>query len=243
MKGTSHAASGALAGVTTAPWVSDLPAVQVGYAVATAGAALLPDLDAPKSAASTLVPAVTPALHRLLAGASARLYRATAGPRDEPWTGRHRHMTHTAAFALVAGGITTVGSLASPWVALGIYALVVLLAANRLGDWALLVGLAGGGALADQQLLGDPTAVAGPLGLAVAVGCLTHDLGDACTPMGCPIAWPLLIAGETFYELRLLGPLSFRTDGAIENRLVTPLLTVAAAAAVVLVWLEPGSLT
>lgn len=69
---------------------------------------------------------------------------------------------------------------------------------------------------------------AAAIGAAAALGCLTHDCGDALTIAGCPILWPLPIAGETWYELRLLGPFSFRAGAAVETRLLRPAFLLAA---------------
>lgn len=61
---------------------------------------------------------------------------------------------------------------------------------------------------------------------AVAIGCLAHCCGDACTLAGDPILFPLPISGETWWEIHLLGPLSFRTGGVFERLVVTPGFTV-----------------
>lgn len=58
------------------------------------------------------------------------------------------------------------------------------------------------------------------IGVAVAVGCAVHDLGDSITLAGCPmlwLLWPFPIKGETWYEIKPLGPLSFRTGGSVEH--------------------------
>src|SRR5690606_40438320 len=109
-----------------------------------------------------------------------------------------------------------------------IYALMIAMAADRLGGWTWWLG--GAGFAASIPLaLEDPNRAALLLGVAVTVGCLVHDLGDALTKTGCPLLaliWPWPIQGETWYEIRLLGPLSFRTNGRVEKLLVAPLLVV-----------------
>lgn len=71
------------------------------------------------------------------------------------------------------------------------------------------------------------------LGLPVAVGCLTHCLGDALTNSGCPILWPLPIAGKRWYLIGTPRLLRFDTGGPVEQWFITPLLTVGALAAAV----------
>ena len=89
------------------------------------------------------------------------------------------------AFALVTGAVVYGLCTVSAWFSLAIYLLLALLTANRLGDWAGIVGLAAGWMLI-PQVLADPGSVAFPLAVAVGSGMLTHDLGDALTHMGAP---------------------------------------------------------
>ena len=64
------------------------------------------------------------------------------------------------------------------------------------------------------------------LGIAVAVGCFTHCLGDAMTESGCPFLFPVPIAGETWYELRPPKPLRLRTGKKVERLVVFPAFVV-----------------
>ena len=55
------------------------------------------------------------------------------------------------------------------------------------------------------------------VGAAMAVGCVTHCVGDALTLSGCPFLWPLPIGGETWWEIRPPRLLRFSTGGACEQ--------------------------
>lgn len=234
--GRTHAASGWVAGLATAPLLGQHTLTgALLVATATAGFALLPDLDHRHSSASRIFGPVTAAISWLLRRTSRAVYAATKGPRDEDCTGEHRHLTHTVLFAAVLGFLTT-GSVMAAQVrhphagvaaTLAVLLLGVILAEDRLGDWVAL--LAGG--IAVLALLGrDATVlVEAPswLGWSVAIGCIVHCLGDALTESGCPFLWPLPIAGETFYELRPPSWLRFRTGGPVENLLMLPAFTVA----------------
>lgn len=224
--GKSHAATGAVAGLAVAPLLGlDTPGT-VLFAAVTAGFALAPDLDHPGATASRLVGPVTGVLSRLLRAFSKLLYRLTKGPRDEDCEAGHRHATHTLLFAVALGALVGVGTgYGGRWVVLGVLAFGVLLAEAALGDWVLLA--AGGGVVA-MLAAGDGWAVldgaAGWVGVAVAVGCVVHCLGDALTLSGCPFLFPLPIAGETWFELRPPRWLRFRTNGPFERYLMFPML-------------------
>lgn len=245
MMGRSHALTGCLAGLAAAPLLVHTPGEVVGFAVAAGGYALLPDLDHPGSTASRIAGPFTEAICWLLRHASAFAYRHTKGPRDERSKGTHRHLSHTLAFALALGGLvvaaTWVAGLFSPVAGAAtvaaVYAVGVVLAMAVLGDWVLLpAGFTACVWLAANytHLAASVTGLVGPVGVAVALGCLVHCLGDMITESGCPILWPGLIAGETWYELRPPAWLRFTTGGWVENLLVAP----ASVAGIVL--LAPG---
>jgi membrane-bound metal-dependent hydrolase YbcI (DUF457 family) len=244
MMGRTHAATGVLAGLLVGPWVglADLPQL-APFAVATAGYALLPDLDHPSSTATRQFGLVSRGLSLLLRGMSAWLYARTKGPRDEPG-GTHRHLTHTFIFAAVLGGLCTLATgWGGPWGVAGWLVVGVALAVDRLG-WPALVGIAlgaaawlpalpGGLANLGPAVLATLDATCGWLGIAVALGCAVHCLGDAVTVSGCPFLWPFLrIRGETWYEIRPPRWLRFRTGSWIENGLVLPLVVLGCVAAI-----------
>jgi len=239
MMGHSHALTGWCAGLVAAPMVGlhTLPEV-LPFATASAGYALLPDLDHPHATASKFLGPVTGLLSKLLRLCSRGMYALTKGPRDENHTGQHRHLTHTVVFALLLGWAATgISELGGAWAVGGIVAFGLLLAADVLGDWLLLVVLAAAGFTAYNGDLDDAlTPATGWVGVAVAVGCVMHCLGDAITKSGCPFLWPIPIAGETWYELRPPKWLRFRTGGPVEKRLIMPVCVVAGVLLLPGVW-------
>jgi membrane-bound metal-dependent hydrolase YbcI (DUF457 family) len=243
MMGKTHCVSGLAAGLAAAPLVGLQGAAEVlPFAFTTAGYALAPDLDHPGATASRLLGPVTGLLSRGVRAVSAALYRATKGRRDEDSDGEHRHASHTLVASLLFGGLAAMGGhLGGPYVVVAVLAFGLLLTASALGDW---VWFAAAGIVAAWLLaaggnpLGALSQMAVSVGVAVAVGCFAHCLGDALTLSGCPFLWPLLIRGETWYEIRPPRALRFRTGGAVERWAVMPLLMVACA---VLAWpLIPG---
>ncbi|MEU6643169.1 metal-dependent hydrolase [Saccharomonospora sp. NPDC046836] len=241
MMGRTHALTGWCAGLAVAPAVGISTLAQaLVFAATTAGFALLPDLDHPGARASKLLGPVTGGLSWLLRKASAGLYAITKGPRDERRVGSHRHLSHTVLFAAALGALTSAGTAAGgPWAVAGVVVFGLLLAEDALGDWLLPVS---GGAIIwwVYENSPDPLAqldgVTGLLGIAVALGCVTHCLGDALTESGCPFLFPLPIAGETWYELRPPRWLRFRTGKRVENGLIFPVFTVLAVLLVPGVW-------
>jgi hypothetical protein len=215
MMGHSHALTGWCAGLLVAPLVGlhTLPEV-VPFATASAGYALLPDLDHPHATASRFLGPLTGLLSKLLRLCSRGLYALTKGPRDEDCTGTHRHLTHTVAFAFLLGWAATgISQLGGAWAVGGIIAFGLLLAADVLGDWLLVVAATAAGF----------TAYFG-------------GLDDAITKSGCPFLWPVPIAGETWYELRPPRFLRFRTGGGVEKRLLVPAFTLAGVLLLPGVW-------
>lgn len=232
MMGRTHALTGWCAGLALAPAIGAGTVHQaVVFATVTAGFALLPDLDHPGARASRLFGPVTGALSWLLRRASAVMYALTKGPRDEKCTGTHRHLTHTVLFAVGLGAVTMLGTEAGgPYAVAGVALFALLLAECALGDWLLPVS---GGAVVwwaatTPNELAELSQLAGWLGVAVAVGCVVHCLGDALTESGCPFLWPVPIAGETWYEIRPPKWLRFRTGKGVENALIFPLFSVLA---------------
>ncbi|WP_236790745.1 metal-dependent hydrolase [Amycolatopsis sp. GM8] len=229
--GRTHALTGWCAGLAVAPLVGASSIHQaIAFAAATAGFALLPDLDHPGAGASRLLGPFTGALSWLLRRLSAALYALTKGPRDERSKGTHRHMSHTILFAGGLGALTMWGTRAGGWYAVaGVVLFGVLLAADALGDWLLLLaGAATAWWALTASAAGELQQLTGWLGVAVAVGCVTHCLGDALTESGCPFLFPVPIAGETWYELRPPAFLRFRTGGRFERLVIAPLCLVGA---------------
>lgn len=240
MMGRTHALSGWCSGLAIAPMIGAGTVHQaIAFAATTAGFALLPDLDHPSARASKLLGPITETLCWLLRHASAALYAVTKGPRDERVKGSHRHLSHTLLFAGGLGAATMAGTRAGGWYAVAAVVLFgVLLAADALGDWLLLVAAGGVTWWAlTASASGELRHLTGLLGIAVAAGCVTHCLGDALTESGCPFLFPIPIAGETWYEVRPPSFLRFRTGKRVENGFVFPVFVVLA------VLLVPGTRT
>lgn len=231
MMGRTHALTGWCAGLGVAQFVGVTSIEQVVlFAVTTSGFALLPDLDHPHARASKLLGPLSRAVSWLLRNASAAVYQVTKGPRDERKRGTHRHLSHTVLFAAGLGFAVSAGTEAGgPYVVAAVAVLGLLLAEDALGDWMLIVSAAGVVwwlRVAGPDPLAELGHMSGILGIAVAVGCFTHCLGDAITESGCPFLFPIPIAGETWYELRPPKPLRLRTGKRVERLVIFPAFVV-----------------
>jgi membrane-bound metal-dependent hydrolase YbcI (DUF457 family) len=243
MMGRAHALSGWCAGMAIAPLVGlDNLAQAAPFAATVAGCALLPDLDHPSSRASRIAGPVTGMLSKGLRWSSKKLYAATKGKKDERIEGGHRHMTHTIAFAVLLGGLTT--GLARGfgiWAVLAVLLMGLILAIDALGAWMLAVPVlviiaifaSGDPWHAFQSSLQPGSAV---LGISVALGCFVHCLGDSITVSGCPWLWPVPIRGETWYEIRPPKFMRFRAGGKMENYVLFPLFAVLGVLLIPGVW-------
>jgi membrane-bound metal-dependent hydrolase YbcI (DUF457 family) len=218
------------------------PDVLIFGAVVAAGGALLPDLDHPNSRVSTSAGPISWLLGKLLAAIGWLIYQVTRTDHDRDRGGGHRTISHTLVFAVGAGWFAT-------W------------CGARWGEWAALVLVAGLGALGLEAALDAlpitrkleapilpalavatitwVDASAWWLGLALAVGCFVHCLGDCVTESSCPWLWPVPLPvrrrGEVEWQLwRCIGPpkiLRFKVNGPVEHWVVVPLLAVAAGCA------------
>lgn len=236
--GRSHALSGWCAGLVVAPLIGLTSVAEVvPFAAATAGYALVPDLDHPGARASRLLGPVTRIVSGAVRAFSGLLYRITKGPRDEKSTGRHRHATHTLAAAVGLGFLAAGAGSSGKWAVLAVALTGLLLAADVLGDWIITIVLGAAmwsvtGAVIPGTTAADAVQyglaeIGGWIGVAVALGMFVHCLGDSLTRSGCPWLWPLPIRGETWYEIRLPKLLRFRTGGWVERAVIAPLLLLA----------------
>jgi membrane-bound metal-dependent hydrolase YbcI (DUF457 family) len=244
MMGRSHALSGWCAGLAVAPFIGLTTVAEVvPFAAATAGYALVPDLDHPGASASRLLGPVTRVVSAGVRAFSSVLYAVTKGPRDEDTTGKHRHATHTLVAAVLVGMLAAGLGDRGKWAVLAVAVAGFVLAADVLGDWIVGAVLAAAawsivsttgpgtalpGTAAADALHTGLTQIGGWIGAAVALGMFVHCLGDSLTRSGCPWLWPLPIRGETWYELRLPKPLRFRTGHWFEHAVIVPALTVGA---------------
>jgi membrane-bound metal-dependent hydrolase YbcI (DUF457 family) len=252
MMGRAHSISGAAAwlGLCTAAanvgHRPDLPTIAAG-AVICAGGALLPDLDLSGKVTSCqggATVAHTFGVASLFVAecvekASLAVYNLTRSKADPHKENGHRTATHCLAFNVAAG--------------IGIYELCA-----HLGRWAVLGVLFVAFACALRGLAGDrakragwlavttASAIAavgayfwlprghdyGLLGAALGVGGIAHILGDALTSQGCPLLWPVPIAGRRWYPVGPPKRLRFHAGSRVEHWVVVPALFIASACAV-----------
>ncbi|MEU3019035.1 metal-dependent hydrolase [Nocardiopsis sp. NPDC007018] len=219
MMGASHAATGLLTGATVGALLGTHVADPFICAAVGAGAALLPDLDEPGSTVGRSLGLVTEGTSRLLRSASRTVYEAT-GTAYELRAGKdggHRHLTHTIPAVVVFGLLGYVVAAVAP---LGTALVVFAMAA--LGAGTVARSLKGWGpkrkravAAAVLAVVCATTAVYAPggapwlIGLTVAVGSLTHVLGDWLTRSGVPLAWPVKVNGKRWWMFR--SPVAFHT--------------------------------
>lgn len=227
MLGHSHSTSGALAWgavAAAAPvaWWADLLSHQkltvadiVIGAFATAGAALLPDLDHPDGTIAHFLGPISHTFCRIV----------------EKISGGHRHATHSFFFvALVTAG-TWAGAhyWGRPFVLAMIYILFSLAvralhlcpAGKGMQSWGVVVLLAAAGTVgAYYYLPKDPAWLPAAVGL----GALVHLAGDCLTKEGCPLMWPV----RTRFEI----PVIKRTGDKFETAVLTPVMAIGAMACV-----------
>lgn len=208
MIGRDHALTGALGAIALALPPAHLhgPALALA-AAATAGAALLPDLDEPGSTASRV------------AGPPSRAVSWVTGRL----AGGHRQATHSllaaAALAGLAGWVGT--HVTAEAVVVGILACLAVRGAvpGPLRRLAWPAGAAAGW-WAYTHPLGP-----GVLAACVGLGILAHLVGDVMTPAGVPALWP--------WRHRVAVPILART-GSLAERLAVPV--IAAVGWALIIW-------
>ncbi|GGP59117.1 metal-dependent hydrolase [Saccharothrix coeruleofusca] len=248
--GPTHAMSGLLAWAAVTALADNHPIGQltpqswaVGAVLAT-GAALLPDLDHPSSTIARAFGPVSQGVSGAVSTISSAVYRATRTRRDSKREGGHRALTHTLVFALSAAlGTTAVVQQSQKW---ALPALVFVFAGlavrGIMNDWcpkrdALLITVVSAAVTAVCLAWIDQTpASAAACGVAVGIGCVAHYLGDAITEQGCPILWPIPLAGKTWYPIAPPKIMRMQTGGKVEMTVVGPLITILS------VWLSAAAL-
>lgn len=219
MMGHSHALTGVVGWMAVVPFVQGHeflglsfhlgPGEIIAGALVCAGAALLPDLDHKSATVTKTYGKVTEILSDIL-----------------NWLfGGHRMGTHSFFFAVLMGILVQLLAL---WSELAVQVFVFLLIGIA------LQGL-GFGMDRNRTASGIINALATAaitlalyssglnytwLGLAVAFGVVLHFTGDMVTKMGVPLFWP-------FYRQRIGQGRGFATDGPVEQKIVTPLLTIS----------------
>jgi hypothetical protein len=236
MEGPRHAQMGLGVGFAAAPLfgvhtlIGALP-----LAVCMAGYSLANDLDCHHSTATTALGPVSRGLSWFLRGLSCLVHRLTATPADRRTRGTHRALTHTIAFAGVAGWLAHWTSAMSPWATLGWLAFGAITAAAAMGGaWVLAAFVVSmllplvltGGSFLAILLAAQPW-----VWISVSVGCLAHIVGDAITVDGCPMFWPIPLGKrghrQSWRMIHLL-PIGIRlhTGSTIETRYVQAALFI-----------------
>lgn len=238
-----------------APW--SVHAVTIG-AVVVAGSAILPDIDCPGSHAARSLGPATGLVARAAAAGSRTIYRRTAGPVDRPDTrDGHRGVTHTVAFAVLAGALVS-GAAYLPggrWAAGAVLFFTTALAARALLTWKARHVRAGGvrwewaplAAAAAAAVLLELTPHATSwawLGIPVTMGCAIHDLGDAPTHHpdanpangGIPLLWPIKIRGQRWYRCRPHVAVMFPVGGVLEAAAALAFALTGAGALLWMAW-------
>ncbi|MBC9717481.1 metal-dependent hydrolase [Streptomyces sp. TRM66268-LWL] len=246
MMGPAHSLSGAAAwlGVGAAaaamdhtmPW----PVLLVG-ALICAGAALAPDLDHKSATISRAFGPLSRALCGIVDKISYGVYKATKSTRDARRTGGHRTLTHTWLWAVMIGiGFSALAVLGGRWAVLGILFVHLVLAVEGLlwraarmssdvlvwllgatSAWILAGVLDKPGNGADWLFTGEGQEYLW-LGLPVLLGAVVHTIGDALTISGCPMFWPLPIAGKRWYPVGPPKLMRFRAGSWVELKLLMP---------------------
>ncbi|MEV0380940.1 metal-dependent hydrolase [Nonomuraea sp. NPDC050643] len=230
MMGHTHAMTGAIAWLGLAPPLAALPLVNestrfvetgimatalspaefIAGAIICAGAAMLPDLDHPSATIAQTFGPVTWALAKVVAFLS----------------GGHRGATHSLVFAVALGfgahwlaNAYSIGRdiMVVLLIGLALRAIGVGIPGNKLGSAMINVGLTAG---LFAVFLSLEVGYAW-LGLAVAVGCLIHVVGDCMTERGCPVLWPLSVRWVLPWKIGI------KTGKKFEQKILAPVLSVA----------------
>jgi membrane-bound metal-dependent hydrolase YbcI (DUF457 family) len=240
--GPTHAMSGLLAWAAATALATQTPIGQlsprgwvVGAVLAT-GAALLPDLDHPGSTVSRTFGSISQGISNGISAVSAFIYRLTRTKRDSNRTGSHRGFTHTVVFAgLAAVGTFAVVQTSEKWALPALMFFFCGLAVRGLiNDWkpkheALLTTVISAGLTAlCLWWTEQTTANAVACGVAVAIGCVAHYIGDAITEQGCPMLWPIPLGGKTWFPVAPPKLLRMRTGGKVEMMVIAPLVSIGA---------------
>ncbi|GAA1454210.1 metal-dependent hydrolase [Nocardiopsis tropica] len=221
--GTSHAATGVLAGAAVGVLVQTDPLSTLICALIGGGAALLPDLDEPGSTVGRSLGQVTELTSQKLREASKAAYRRTATEVElrKAQSGGHRHLTHTIPACLAFGVLAGVVALIPLGLGLVVFAMValglgtVLRSIKKLGPLkkrkrATLV-VAGFFGLS-MMIVPDQALPFWLVGVVVFAGALVHVLGDWLTRSGVPLAWPFVHRGKRWWMFR--SPVAFHTGNS-----------------------------
>ncbi|QSB04583.1 metal-dependent hydrolase [Natronoglycomyces albus] len=245
--GPTHAMSGAAAWLGASAIASSFfdihqhPAELAVGTIICAGAALFPDIDCAgrvltNRGGSTVARSfgrVSMVLANIVERLCIGIYMATRTKKDGTRRNGHRTFTHTWVFAILMGFGT--GALASNFgkpAVIGILFFLTGLAvrglmANTARDkgWIITTGASLVCAFGMFHVL-PPDRSYALLGIAMAMGCFIHTLGDMITKMGCPVLFPIPIAGKVWYDVGLPDFMALRAGGVAEKKYLMPALTI-----------------
>lgn len=242
--GPTHAVSGALVGLIVADvlpreWGGPTSTAEAfAFAAVCSGAALLPDLDTAQSTVSRSFGPVSQVAARGIDKVSLGYYSITKGRKDRKRRGGHRTMTHTALFAALLGtGVSLLVARFDREAIIAVLFVTLGLALRGLfGSWAKKNGWFAVTAVAAVLSIFTwrwfPGEVGSTgLGVAVALGCVTHCVGDAITKEGIPFFAPFVPwRGSRWWEIKLPKLVAIRAGGPFEITILGPALTVATVA-------------
>ncbi|MDK1474657.1 metal-dependent hydrolase [Streptomyces sp. 549] len=254
MMGPAHSLSGAAAWLGVGAGAAALghampwPVLAAG-ALICAGAALAPDLDHKSATISRAFGPFSRALCGVIDKLSTAVFNATRAKGERKRSGGHRTLTHTWLWALMVGaGFSAAAVAGGRWAVLAILFVHMVLAVEGL-LWRMarvssdvLVWLLGAtsawilAGILDQPGNGADWLFTAPgqeylwLGLPIVLGALVHDIGDSITISGCPVLWPVPIAGKRWYPLGTPRFMRFRAGAWVEMKLLMPLFALAGTA-------------
>jgi len=223
--GRSHGLTGLLGGVGFAALLPAAPMPVRGLLVIVmGGAALLPDLDHPNATAAKSLGLLTKVIAYGVDRLAVTVYHATRARGDSASRqGGHRLLTHTIPWCLLVGGLVAVLGTASP-VALAVFC-GLLGGLLGLGLQVAGIGVALSTGVLAWWTLDTYPGWSWTVSVAVSIGSLVHLGGDAVTPSGVPLLWPLVYRGERWRMVST--PVTFTAGDSVESLLVAPLLVVS----------------
>lgn len=205
MRGSTHAAIGLVSPLWVSMHSQDLMSCAVMSLVA-AGASLGPDIDTPRSTVSKALPKKVHQMAHTLSR-SARLKTSTGKDNQAAaWKMKnghdpeHRMLTHTAVSAVAVGAASWVAA-SVPFGTAAMCALAAYTVGRIMKKRALSMLLLGAGLAFGLLASVDPMLV----GVAAALGWLSHIIADGCTKAGVPLMWPAQINGKSWWKVRFLG--------------------------------------
>ncbi|WP_129843575.1 metal-dependent hydrolase [Streptomyces sp. RFCAC02] len=252
MMGPAHSLSGAMAWLLAgagAAW-ADHPMpwpVLLSGALICAGAALAPDLDHKSATISRAFGPLSKALAGIVDKIAEFVYNTTRAKGERKRSSGHRTLTHTWIWALLCGAaFSAAAGLWGRWAVLFTLFVHMVLAveglfwrAARVSSDVLVWLLGATSAWLIADVLDEPGNGSTWLfhqepylwlGLPIALGAIVHTLGDALTISGCPVLWPLPIAGKRWYPVGTPQFMRFRAGAWVENKVLMPAFMVIGAA-------------